>query len=189
MNNWKKILPAGLAAAAGAAAAVIAKKKDGDAPAAKPAAAKKAPAKNLAAGTYSFVSGYRDAKTVDVSVKYNADRYTFSVVEEEFLASTSDSHVALVMGGDFNAQVEYASYYAGDDFAAIRDSARSSYRSFAEIGRGYRYSDGDSVCVCLPVDEYSYLLITAMIAKGSRLKLADLPTAPEFVELIENIEI
>ena len=57
------------------------------------------------------------------------------------------------------------------------------------IGKGFRYSDSSSVCVCLPVDASSYLLINTMLSKGSRLKFAELPTAPEFVAFIESIEV
>lgn len=188
-NNWKKIVPAGLAAAAGAAVAVIAKKKPGEASetAAKPV--KKAEPKNQAEGVYSFVSGFMDATTVDVKVKYDADRYGFSVVEEGFLVPTSDSHVALLTGADFNAQIEYSPFYAGDDFAKLTNDAKTAQRTFAPVGSGFRYSDSNSVCVCLPVDASSYLLINAMLSKGSKLKFAELPTAPEFVAFIENIEV
>lgn len=189
MNNWKKIVPAGVAAAAGVATAMLTRKKSTDAPKAEPKSAKKAEPKNQQVGSYSFVSGYMDAATVEVKVKYDADRYSFSVVEEGFLSFTSDSHVALVMGADFNAQIEYAPFYSGDDFAKLTENAKASYRSFAPIGKGYRYADGNSVCVCLPVDSYSYLLISAMLSKGSKLKLSELPTAPEFTAFIENIEI
>lgn len=189
MNTWKKIVPAGIVAAAGAAAAVIAKKKTADASEAGTKAAKKAEPKNLAEGTYSFVSGFADAVTVDVAVKYDADRYSFSVVEEGFLVPTSDSHVALVTGADFNAQIEYTPFYAGDDFDKLTEEARTAQRSFAPIGKGFRYSDSSSVCVCLPADASSYIFINAMLAKGSRLKFAELPTAPEFTALIESIEV
>lgn len=189
MNNWKKIVPAGIVAAAGAAAAVIAKKKSGDAPETGTTAVKKAEPKNLAEGSYSFVSGFMDAVTVDVTVKYDADRYSFAVVEEGFLVPTSDSHVALITGADFNAQIEYTPFYAGDDFDKLTAEAKTAQRTFAPIGKGFRYSDSSSVCVCLPVDASSYLLINTMLSKGSKLKFAELPTAPEFTAFIESIEV
>lgn len=189
MKEWKKIVPAGFAAAAGVAAAVLAKKKPGSEAAKETKSTKKEAPKNLAEGSYSFVSGFMDAATVDVKVKYDADRYSFSVVEEGFLVPTSDSHVALVTGENFNAQIEYSPFYAGDDFDKLTTDTKAAQRTFAPMGKGFRYTDNTSVCVCLPVDASSYLSINAVLAKGSKLKFAELPTAPEFVALIEDIEI
>lgn len=187
MSKWSKIAPVGIAAAAaGAVAAVLSKKNSAQKAEAK--TEKKPAAKNTATGSYSFVSGFMDAATVEVKVKYDPERYSFSVVEDNFIASTSDSHVALVMGADFNAQLEYAPYYSGDDFAKLGFDAKSR-NGYAAMGKGFRYVDGDSVYVCLPVDGSSYLLITVMRSKGSKVKFEELPTTPELVELVESVEL
>ena len=153
----------------------------------KKSPAKKAAVKNSAVGTYSFVSGFKDAATVDVKVAYDADRFDFNVVEEGFLCPTSDSHVAVMYGADFNVQLEYVPFYAGDCFESVRENAKS-HPGFTENSRGFRYVDGDSVYNCLPVDDFSYLLATAMLSKGSELKFDALPDALELKELISGIE-
>ena len=191
MNKKAIFIP--VAAAAGAAAVYFIAKKSGlsvevtvekDA---KNGSAKKAAAKNLTVGTYSFVSGFKDAATVDVKVSYDADRFDFNVVEEGFLCPTSDSHVAVMYGADFNAQLEYVPFYVGDCFDSVRENAKS-HPGFAETPVGFRYVDGDSVYNCLPVDDFSYLLVTAMLSKGSELKFDELIDALELTELVGGIE-
>ena len=99
MKAWQIALPIGLAAAAAAAVAIISGKKNAEKPSA-PAkgGAKKAEIKNAKTGVYSFVSGFSDASTVDVSVKYDGDKQSFDVIGEEFLTYSSDSHVAAIYG-------------------------------------------------------------------------------------------
>ena len=189
----KKTLLIPAIAAVGAAAAFLVSKKAGISVEVtvekddKKNPAKKTAERNLSVGTYSFVSGFKDAATVDVTVSYDAERFDFNVVEEGFLCSTSDSHVAVMYGADFNVQLEYVPFYAGDCFDSVREGARSR-PGFAELPKGFRYVDGDSVYVCLPVDDFSYLLMTVMLSKASELKFEALPTAPELIELIGGIE-
>ena len=190
MNNRKILIPVGLTAVGAAALALLLKsKKDTPKTAAAPKAAKAAAPKNLSEGCYSFVSGFKNAATIEVKVKYDADRFDFSVVEEGFLCYTSDSHVAILYGADFNVQLEYVPYYAGDDFDKLAANLQAAHPDFTPMGKGFRYSDGDSVCVCLPVDASSYLLLSVLLAKGSELKPEELPTAPELAALVEGIEI
>ena len=101
MSKWKVIAPLGVLAAGAAAAAVLLKKKDGgSAPKAAAPAAKKAAEteKLMKTGEYSFVSGFKDARTVEVRLDYDALRFGFDVIGEDFLTYSSDSHVAVVSG-------------------------------------------------------------------------------------------
>ena len=188
----KKLMAVSAAAAAGLGICFLLTKNGKKAPAkeARPAGAnaKKAAPKNTAQGTYSFVSGFQDAATVDVAVNYDAERFDFYIVEEGFLCSTSDSHVAVMYGADFNVQLEYVPFYAGDCFESVRENAKSRL-DFTETPEGFRYVDGDSVYNCLPVDDFSFLLVTAMLSKGSELKFAELPEASELKELVGGIQI
>ena len=176
MSKWKVIAPLGVLAAGAAAAAVLLKKKDGgSAPKAAAPAAKKAAEteKLMKTGEYSFVSGFKDARTVEVRLDYDALRFGFDVIGEDFLTYSSDSHVAVVSGEDFSFQMEYASFYKGEDFALITETAAQKYAGFAAVKfgavEGFRYREGDSVCFCLPVDEYSYLLLTLLGFSGIEL--------------------
>ena len=187
----KKVLFISAAAAAAGAAALLLIRKKGDAAPAAGESAKSEPqeaVKNQAQGTYSFVSGFKDAATVDVKVAYDPHRFEFAVVEEEFLCPTSDSHAAILSGTDFDAQIEYAPFYAGDNFEKLRDNAKSS-PGYAEFSGGFRYVAGDSIYNCMPVDEYTYLLITVMLADDSELKFEELPDAPELEAILSGIEI
>ena len=200
MNKWKWIAPLGaLAAAGGAAAALLLKKKnapDGKAAeAAKKPAAKKAEPREtmMKKGEYSFVSGFKDARTVEVGLDYDALRFGFDVIGEDFLCYSSDSHVAVISGEDFSIQMEYASFYKGEDFALIAETAQKKYSAYAAVRcgalEGFRYREGDSVCFCLPVDEYSYLLLTLLKAESSKLTLEEITEGEDLRELLDAITV
>ena len=114
MSKWKVIAPLGVLAAGAAAAAVLLLKKNGGEASPKTAVAgtKKAAEKEtlMKTGEYSFVSGFKDARTVEVKLDYDALRFGFDVIGEDFLTYSSDSHVAVVSGEEFSFQLEYASY-------------------------------------------------------------------------------
>ena len=195
MKKWQIIAPLSLAAVGGVVGLVLMKKKAA-APAAKPqkagksAPAKKAPA-NEKVGSYSFVSGYQDAATMELTLRYDADRFGFRVVEEDFLSYSSDSHVALLEGEDFSLQLEYAAYYSGEDFAGHTEAVREKHSSLAPAvygaNEGIRYFEGDNVCFCFPVDAHSYVLITAVKAKGNDDPLSALPDYEDMKDILGSI--
>lgn len=197
MSKWKVIAPLGVLAAAGAAAAaVLLKKKDGgSAPkAAAPAAQKAAERETLMkTGEYSFVSGFKDARTIEVRLDYDALRFGFDVIGEDFLTYSSDSHVAVVSGEDFSFQMEYASFYKGEDFALITSAAAQKYAGFAPVRfgavEGFRYREGDSVCFCLPVDEYSYLLLTLLKAEGCDKTVEELAESDDLCAILSTLRV
>ena len=195
MDNWKVIAPIGIALVGTAATLVyLIKNKDKledntQTPSPK---AKKAEIKNVGTGTYSFVAGYKDAKTVEVDVKYNQDKLSFAVVEDGFLTYSSDSHVAVMYGEDFNLQLEYADFYSGDDFAKLKDILAEKYKGFEEVDlpafKAYKYFDGDSVCYCLPAGA-SYVLINVMPSKDSKETSQTLPSNSDLQFILNNISI
>lgn len=191
MKKWQIIAPLALAAG-GAVGLVLLKKKQAQpaAKSAKPAAAKKAPA-NEKTGSYSFVSGYQDAATMEATLRYDADRFAFRVVEEDFLSYSSDSHVAILEGEDFSMQLEYAAYYSGEDFAAHTEAVREKHSSLAPAvygeNKGIRYFEGDNVCFCFPVDAHSYLLVTALKAKGNDDPLSALPDYEDVKDVLGSL--
>ena len=197
MSKWKVIAPLGVLAAAGAAAAaVLLKKKDGgSAPKTAAPAAKKAAEREtlMKTGEYSFVSGFKDARTVEVRLDYDALRFGFDVIGEDFLTYSSDSHVAVVSGEDFSFQMEYASFYKGEDFALITSAAAQKYAGFAPVRfgavEGFRYREGDSVCFCLPVDEYSYLLLTLLKAEGCDKTVEDLAESDDLGAILSTLRV
>ena len=196
MKQWKIILPLGLAAA-GAAALLLMKKpaEGGDQPAVKKAAKETQPAapKKLQQGTYSFISGFKDPVTVDMSISFDPEKFSYAVISEEFLNPSSDSHVAVLWGEDYHMQLEYAAYYRGDDFETLKKHAAEKYKGFAEVrcgdNEGIRYLDGDSYSYCLriPGDEHSYLLVTVIRAAADPEDFAALPEDPAFQAMIASI--
>ena len=167
LRKWKLIAPLALTAAGALASGVAilmqklpkeASPASSDAPAAKPA--------NLKTGSYSFISGFKDAATVELSMDYDPEKFSFAIVEDEFLNYSSDSHVAIVYGEEFNLQLEYAAYYSGEDFAAHSAALCEKYQTRGEITcgalRGLWVLDGDNIAVHLPIpdDAHSYLLVT-----------------------------
>lgn len=190
--NKKVIVPV-FAAAAGAAAFALTKKKGakGD----KGAAKGKAPAmKNAQTGVYSFLSGYRDPVTVDVKIDYDSAKFTFAVIEEDFITYTSDSHVAALYGSDFRMQLEYAGYYGGEDFAAYSKVVKEKYSGFEEVSygenAGFKYTDGDSLCFCFPIagDEFSYILVNVIREKDCKTEFEDMPKHPDLELMLASIK-
>ena len=198
MKIWKIAAPLGLLAVGAAAAAVALKKKPtkSESKAAAPAKGK-APEKKVApgrmeTGSYEFISGFKDAKTVELTLRYDADCYEFAVIGEDFLAYSSDSHVAVVHGEEFSLQIEYAGYYHGEDFAALTKEAEEKYQSFAPVGyganEGFCYIAGDNICFCFPTgDAYSYVLITLFKAKDNDTELSEMPADPGVSELLGSM--
>lgn len=194
MKNLKIIAP--IAIAAGAAAAVVLTKKSGAKGEAKGAAkgGKAATMKNAKTGVYSFLSGYRDPVTVDVKMDYDSERFTFQVIEEGFITYTSDSHVVAVYGPDFSMQLEYAGYYSGEDFEAYSKVVKEKYSGYGEAkygnNVGFKYVDGDSLCICFPIpnDEFSYILINVLKEKDSKVQFCDLPQLEDLVLMLSSIK-
>ena len=195
MNKWKVIAPLGVLAAAGAAAALILKQKDAPAGEAAPKAGKKdAPAeKQMKTGEYSFVSGFKDARTVEAALDYDALRFSFDVIGEDFLCYSSDSHVAVITGEDFSMQMEYAPFFKDEDFQTLAAAAEKKSKDFAPVSfgeaEGFRYREGDGICFCLAVDEYSYLLLTLIKAQGCDKTLEELAAGEDLAELLGTLRI
>ena len=195
MKKWSIIAPLGAVALAAAAAGVMAllpKEKKGAAPAA-PAAEKKAPPRELKTGVYSFISGYKDAATVELSLDYDAERWSFAVVEEEFLAYSSNSHVAELFGEDFNLQIEYAAYYAGEDFPALQAQLAEKFKGFGPAvygaNAGVKYIDGDNICLAFPIpdDDHSYVLVTALKHPDYDEDFTTLPEHPDMQQMLGSM--
>ena len=192
MKKWTILAPLGLAA--GAAALLLMKKKGAKtAPAAKAAEAKKAPPANWKTGSYSFISGYQNAATVEMRLGYDGDKFSYAVVSEDFLSYSSDSHVALVQGEDFSLQLEYAAYFTGEDFAAHCASLAEKHKSFAPVRYGsvdaVKYLEGDTLCFCVPIpeDEHSYVQVLVFKDKGNDTPLPELAKDPDLSAMLESI--
>lgn len=192
MKKWTILAPLGLAA--GAAALLLMKKKEAKtAPTAKASEAKKAPPANWKTGSYSFISGYQNAATVEMSLGYDGDKFSYAVVSEDFLSYSSDSHVALVQGEDFSLQLEYAAYFTGEDFAAHCASLAEKHKSFAPVRYGsvdaVKYLEGDTLCFCIPIpeDEHSYVQVLVFKDKGNDTPLPELAKAPDLSAMLESI--
>ena len=198
--NFKLILPAVGAAAAAAGAALFLIKRN-ESPAGSPAEAKNKAVgtaavpeiKNSKSETYSFVSGYKKPHTVDVSFDYDGERFSAAIQSEDFLAYTSDSHAAILYGPDFQFQLEYAAYYSGEDYTALKadltekhpDAAAAEYAGV----QGLRYTSGDNICMVFPVDADSYLLLTIFRCKDSDVKLAEIPQLADFRAVMNSLAI
>ena len=189
MKKWKIILPLGLAV--GAAAALLLRQK----PEEKQAAAKKpsAPPKNVKEGSYSFISGFKDPVTVDMTISYDPEKFTYNVISEEFLSYSSDSHVAVLWGEEYHVQLEYAAYYQGEGFEGLSKSAAEKFKGYAPVkygeNEGIRHLDGDSFCFCLkiPGDSQSYLLVTVIRADADPDDFAALPDDSAFGAMLASI--
>lgn len=187
LRKWKLITSLGLTAAGAVATgvAVLMQKLPKETP------QEGAPAKpaNLKTGSYSFISGFRDAATVEMQLDYDPDKLSFAIIEDEFLSYTSDSHVAVMYGEDFNLQLEYAAYYSGEDFVSHTAALREKYRVSGEIGSGVWVLDGDNVAIHFPIpeDEHSYLLVTVQKTSDYDGEVTTLPDYAPLKELLSTI--
>lgn len=183
-NRFWLVLPA--AALAGAGLWLIRKKTAGQPAKEKTGNVSAPPAMtNVQTGSYSFISGFQDAATVELSFPYDADRFRYAVCEEEFLAESGDSHVGILYGENFSMQLEYASYYRGEDFAALTRTLKEKHPALYPVRYGdldgISYQDGDNWCLAFPIpgDAFSYLLVTLVKAAGNDDELAALPEYPD----------
>ena len=133
-------------------------------------------------GSYGLKVGY--------SINHNSNKEVFG---EDFLSYSSDSHVAVITGEDFSMQMEYAPFFKDEDFATLAAAAEKKYKDFARVSfngvEGVRYREGDGVCFCLTVDEYSYLLLTLIKAQGCDKTLEELAAGEDFAELLGTLRI
>ena len=197
MKKWTILAPLGLAAAGAAALVLLKKKPEAKAAPAKAGPAKKpAPAKapaNLKTGSYSFISGFQNASTVEMTLDYDADKFSFAVVEENFLSYSSDSHVAILEGEDFSLQLEYAAFYPGEDFAAHCASLAEKHQDFAPVRYGsvdaVKYLEGDALSFCLPIpeDAHSYVQVLLFKAKGNDTPLPELAEDPDLSAILSSV--
>ena len=200
MKKALVLVPLG-AAAVGAAVFFAMKKPVGEkaaAPAKKAAPAKaggkkkEAPAMDLQPGSYTFISGFKDAAKVEAGFQYDAKTCEFAVIEEDFPAYTSDSHVAVVRCPEFTVQLEYAGYYGGEDFDGLKKSLAERYQDIADAACGgnkaIRFIDGDNVCLAVGVDQFSYLLVTLIKGKEYDDDFKTLPDYPPVKAVLDSLK-
>ena len=190
--KWKVIAPLAMTAigAAVTGIAILRQKLPTELPAEENAAAKPAERKT---GSYSFISGFKDAATVELLIDYDPEKFSFVVVEDEFLNYSSASHAAILYGRDFNVQLEYAPYYHGEDFAAHRAQLEEKYRTRGEITcgalTGLWVLDGDSIAIHFPIpdDTQSFLLVTVQKTPDYDDEITTLPDYAPLKELLGTI--
>ena len=191
--KWKIIAPLALTAAGAVATgiAVLRQKLPPEAPAADNGPNTESPSPNT--GFYSFISGFRDAATVELSIDYDPAKYSFVVVEDEFLNYSSVSHAAILYGEEFNVQLEYASYTGDEDFAAHRAALEEKYPTRGEIEcgehRGFWVLDGDNIAIHFPIpgDAHSYLLVTVQKTPDYDDEITTLPNYAPLRDLLATI--
>lgn len=201
MKKWLIAVPA--AAAAGAVLLLSRKGKPAAPKAEKPAARKPAGKKSAAValknpktGVYSFASGYKDAKTVEVSLSYDADIHSFTVASEDFIAPTGDSHAAIIYAEDFAMQVEYAAYYHGENFEALSKSIEGQFKGFGKVSfngiDGVCYLNGGNYCMAFPAADATadYVLITVVLmGDDNEEERAKLPSNSEMNAIMNTLTI
>ncbi len=190
----KFVVPMILAGGAVAAVMALGKKKPaakGAAPAAK--GAKKPEMKNPKDVVFSYVSGYQDPATIEVAIKFDADKVDLAVIEEGFMVPTSNPQVVTAFSGMFNLQLEPSNFYSGENFESMCAEAAKKFTGFGEVEygalKGIKYSAGDGIAFCFPVDDASYLLINAFKGSDNDDEVADLPTNAALSFFLENITV
>ena len=195
IRKWKVLTPLALAAASAAAIGVLTLLRRDPTESQDSAPAPEAVPEHLKTGSYSFISGFQDAATVELRFDYDADRCTYGVASEAFLCDTDDSHVGILRSDLFNAQIEYASYYQGEGFEDLIRHISETYQDFGPVAygetTGIQYRMGDTVCLCFPAgdDPHSYVLVTLLKGPDFDEKKMDLPELPELAAILESLKI
>lgn len=193
VKKWKVIAPLAMAAIGSLAAGVSVLLKKLPKPEASVSQAAPVKTADLRTGSYSFISGFKDAATVELSLDYDPEKFSFVVVEDEFLNYSGDSHVAIVWGPDFNLQLEYAGYYSGEDFAAHRAAMAEKYKAANAFTcgalAGFWVLDGDNVTIHLPIpdDAHSYVLVTVQKTSDYDDEVTTLPNYAPLKALLSTL--
>ena len=190
--HWLSI-PVG--AACGAAFYFLQKQRKSKAAPAAEKAVPTAPAepKKAGAASYSFISGFQDAVTVDTHFSYDAELFQYAVAEDDFLVETGDSHVGILNGEAFSVQFEYGTYYSGEDFASLRAELAAKHRDLNDVSygslTGVCYRAGDHICLVFPIpdDTHSYLLATLVKSPDNDDELEVLPSYPELQYILGSL--
>ena len=151
-----------------------------------------APSAEEKEAVYSFISGFKDAATVEFRFPYTPERFRFAVVEDEFLTESGDSHVGILTGEAFSVQFEYGTYYNGEDFTLLTQELSSRHPDLdaAVYGAltGVKFRDGDNFCLAFPIpeDAHSYLLLTLVKAPDNDDELEAIPDTADFRSLLNS---
>ncbi len=197
IRKWKVIAPLAMTAAGAIAAGVATlMKKSGSerSETAKPTSGP-APSGPLTLGSYSFISGYQNAATVEFTLRFDPETASFAVVGEDYLSYSSASHVALLYAKDFDAQIEYAPYYSGEDFEAFSKNAAQKYKDFGPVRyislEGIRYRDGDTMVLCFPIpdDSFSYVQVILFKHKDNDDPLESLPESSYVRAILDTAKL
>ena len=201
MKKKRKVIAPLAVTAVGALAAgvtVLLRKNEGAA-APKAKAAKPAPTAILRdpavqeTGSYSFISGFQNAATVELTVPFDPGTETFSVVEEDFLSASDVSHVALLTSEDYRLQIEYAAYYGGEGWEAHVAHLREKHPDLKELSfgenKGVLFLAGDSLRLDLPVPEdgASYVQVTIQKTPAFDGEVTELAQHPALTEQLAGI--
>ena len=200
MKRKRKVIAPLAVTAVGALAAgvsVLLRKNVAVAPEAK--SAKSAPKAILRdpavqeSGSYSFISGFQNAATVELTVPFDPGTEFFSVVEEDFLSPSDVSHVALLTSEDYRLQIEYAAYYGGEGWEAHVAHLREKHPDLKEVSfggnAGVLFLAGDSLRFDLPIPEdgASFVQITIQKTPAFDDEVSELAQHPALTEQLAGI--
>lgn len=144
-------------------------------------------------GSYSFISGFQNAATIELTLPFDPGTEFFSVVEEDFLSASDVSHVALLTSEDYRLQIEYAAYYGGEGWEAHVAHLREKHPDLKEVcfgeNAGVLFLAGDSLRFDLPVPEdgASYVQITIQKTPSFDGEVTELAQHPALTEQLAGI--
>lgn len=195
-RKWRVVAPLALTAVGAlvTGVAVLLQKtpKQEASEAAAPAAKPVDPAR-CKTGSYSFISGFQNAATVEMQLPYDPQKHSFAVIEEEFLSESSDPQVAVLYADEFILQLESAAYYGGESWQAHCAALKEKHPELTACAygenRGVWYRNGDNVAVNLtiPGDASSYLLVTIIKTADFDGEVTELPSHPELAALLSGL--
>jgi len=173
------------------------KKSTGVTPIAKPTSStrERKNESELSEGTYTFLSGLDNPVTVDLSMKYDPVRYDYSIKYDGYIANSSVTHAIVILGEDFSLQMEYADIFNGKGFEKAMEELGEKYKGIDAVSygsnKGYKYADGDSMCIALSVENAPecYLLITIVKEQKCDVEFTDLPDNVDVIEMLSSIKM
>lgn len=113
------------------------------------------PEEKIAEGKYSFISGITDPVTVDVDIRFPAERFSFSLISDAPPVYTNAPEVVVLYGDELSIQLENIDIYARGSLDAVSSELAERYDGFAPVQYGaytcYKYIDGDCMMLVIPV--------------------------------------
>lgn len=146
------------------------------------------------AAKYSYVSTSSSVKEkATVSFKLDSSDYKYSEEEEDLIVETEHSKAGVIMGKDFNIQIDYKSYDIGSNWDKFKASIKSTddrYKSFIYNDvKGLRIYHSGVITYCFPATKNTYVVFTVLPSDSYKENYKTLLDSKDLDSLFQTMKI